>query len=262
VIEKVRAQNKRGFSLIALIMVLVLLGIVVGGITAYITEALFYSVSNLNNAKALYMAQAGIMKALAVYKNTGSFTTERNVNVSGEFYYHAGTSAGFLSVNASSPVISTKQLRNIFIKNLNSVASITITSMVVEWTFGGTISDVKLGNIFVWAGSASSPATLTLSPSLTLAPGDSYTSQNDQIWRFSNALSGDVLCTFNFSDGTSRTCYLMRNGGGANNEFPVKATGESRSGATVVARRTLIATYDIGTGKITSWQESQDHIIP
>lgn len=255
-------MNRKGITLVAVIMVIVLLAIIVGGITSYIFEGLSFNVSNINQEKALYMAQAGIMKGLAVYKNTGLFAIERNINVAGEFYYHLGTTSGFLSIDASAPKISSKQLREVHIKNLDSTTAITITSIIVEWAFGGNITSVKLGNTFVWSGSLTSPANITLSPAITLNPGQSYSAQNDQIWRFSNALSGDIICTFIFSGGTSRKCYLLKNGGGANNEFPLAATGEIRSGAAPVARRTLIATYDIGTGNITSWQESQNHIIP
>jgi hypothetical protein len=35
-----------------------------------------------------------------------------------------------------------------------------------------------------------------------------------------------------------------------------------RSGAAIVARRTLVATYDTGTSGITSWEESPTHIMP
>jgi len=257
--EKIR---DKGVTLVSLVMVMGVLAIIVVGIVSYIVNGLLYNLSNIEQEKALYMAQAGVMKGLATYINTGSFTTERNVNVTGEFYYEMGTPASFFLVDASNPKINSKQLRDIHISNLNSTSSITITSMIVTWTFGGNITSVKLGNTFVWNGTAASGTTLTLSPSFTLAPGASFTAQNDQIWRFTNEITGDVKCTFIFSDGSQSTFYLLKGGTSANNEFPITATGEVRSSGSTVARRTLVATYDIGSHNITSWEESQNHIYP
>lgn len=253
-------MKRKGLALVVLIMIIVLLAIIVFAVTVQIIEGLRFNVSTANNEKALCMAQAGIMEAIAVYKNTGLFAIERNVNVTGEFWYQLGTTSSFLSVDASVPKIDAKQLRGIPMKNLNSSTAITITSLIVEWTFGGNITSVKLGNKFLWSGTSVSPASITLSPSLTLNAGQAYTAQNDQIWRFSSTISGDCLCTFILSDGTRRTCYLMKDNKGANNEFPITATGEIRNGAAFLAKRTLIATYDVGTGNITSWEESQSHL--
>jgi len=251
-------KNNRSIVLVELILIIVALGIIVFGITSYISQGLLYNLSNINQEKALFMAQAGVMKGLADYNNTGEFTTEV-FNVAGEFWYKLGKSSSFLLVDASTPKINKKnELWNIPIRNLNSTNTITVTGMVVEWSFGGNFLALKVGGSTLWSGTLASPATVNLSPVLTLNPRRSST----PLWGFSNTPGGDVICTFIFSDGSRSKFYLLKNGGGCNNEFRITATGEIRSGASVLARRTLIATYDAGTAKITSWEESQSHIIP
>jgi len=255
-------MNKKGIVLIGVIIIIVALSIVALGITIYISEALRANVGNINQTKALYMAQTGIMRAIVDYRDGGSWNPAQNVNVEGGFYYHLGKNANFLLVDASAPKISGKKLIKIPIQNINASSSITITDMIVSWGFGGSLVGVKLGNTLVWSGTASSPASLNVTD-LTIASGTSYSGYNDQEWEFSTAsIIGDVVCTFILSDGSQIKSYLIKNDLSGSKEFSITATGEVRSGTAVQARRTLNATYDIGTSKITSWQESQNHINP
>ncbi|MBU1090366.1 MAG: hypothetical protein KKC42_00795, partial [Candidatus Omnitrophica bacterium] len=182
-------------------------------------------------------------------------------NVSGEFYYHLGEDANFLYVDATNPSISKKIIKNIPIKNINATDTITITDLVLSWSFGGDINVVTLGGTSVWTGRASSPANINIAD-LAIASDAAYSNTDDQIWEFSRNVAGDLAVSFVFSDGSSYKTYLLKDGLGWDKAFSIKATGEIRSGAAVEARRTLLATYDIGTDNITSWEESQEHIIP
>ena len=146
-------------------------------------------------------------------------------------------------------------------QNINETDSITITDLVVSWTFGGNITEVTLAGSSVWTGTQSSPATLDITDT-ALDSEDSYADDDDQIWEFSSTISGDIICTFIFNDGSQVKAYLLKNDLSGNSEFSITATGEVRSGSTVLSRRTLTASYDTGTSEITSWQESQDHMIP
>jgi len=258
-------MNNKGIVLIVIVIVIALLGIVAVGVTSYITEALQFNVMNINQEKALYMAQAGIMAAIVDYSDDGAWSPAQNINVTGEFYYHVGEDqdVNFLIVDASNPETSGggKHLRKIPIHNIHSADSITITDMVVSWTFGGNITKVKLDGTTVWDSTAASPASLNITD-FSIASGVSHTGNNDQKWEFSQAISGDVIVTFIFSDGSQRKVYLLDDDLGVDNDFSITATGEIRSGATIEARRTLIATYDVGTSELTSWEESLNHIIP
>lgn len=257
-------MKNRAIVLIEVIIIIIALAIVALGIATYITEGLRYNISNINQDRALYLAQAGIMQAVATYINTGSWSAMRNVNVAEGLYYHVGGgSSDFLLVDASDPMAVHKDLYSIPIKNLSLNSAITITSMVVTWNFGGRISRVRLGGTWVWSGSQYSPANLDIAD-FTLLAGAEYSTYWHQTWNFSSQIPAgfSVTVTFTFSDGTSRKVVLAQNQRAGNKEFSIKATGEVRSGNKVEARRTLVATYDTNTGKITSWEETQDHIIP
>lgn len=256
-------MNNKSFVLIEVIIIIVLLAIVALGIATYVTESLRYNISNINQDKALYLAQAGIMRAIVDYKNNGSWSPMQNVNVAEGLYYHiGGGSSDFLLVDASDPIVVNKDLYRVPIKNIGSNA-ITITDMIVTWNFGGNISKVKLGGSWVWIGSQPSPANLDITD-FTIPAGTEYVSFNLQDWNFAYIIpvGFTTVVTFIFSDGSSRKVILAQNQRAGNKEFTVKATGEVRSGNKVEDRRTLVATYDTNTSTITSWEETQDHIIP
>jgi len=258
-------MKRKGFTLIGVLVVVVLMSVVALGIVVYIFEDLRLSISNINQEKALYMAQAAIMLAIVDYEDGTLWDSAQNVNPTGEFYYHLGRDANFLQVDASAPSISAGTLDTIPIKNVNASASITITQMIVEWDFGGNITEVTLGGTSVWSGTATTGQTLDITD-FVITSGTAYTTATDQAWTFANSASGDIVVTFIFSDSSTYKLYLTKDSSGitvsGNHEFSITATGEIRSGANVEARRTLVATYDDGTNEITSWQETQNHIIP
>ena len=133
--------------------------------------------------------------------------------------------------------------------------------MVVSWTFGGNLTGVTLEGSSVWGGTQSSPATIDITDTV-LDSEESHQGANDQMWNFSSSISGEIVCTFIFSDGSQVKAYLLKDDLSGNKEFSITATGEVRSGSRVLARRTFTASYDTTTSEITSWQESQEHIIP
>lgn len=251
---------KKGMVLIQVIMIITLLSVFAAGIVLYGAQSLLFNISNVEQEKALFMAQSGIMRAIVDYKSDGLWTAGRNVYVADGFYYHSGTAANFLWVDTSDSQKSGKTLKRIPIKNINAADAVVITNMVVEWDFGGNITDVSLGGASLWSGTAVSPAALDISD-LTIAANTAYTSGNDQQWTFSNAPSGDIKVKFVFSDGSSFRVYILRDGLTADTSFSVTSTGEIRNGAAVAAKRTLSAVYDTGTNRIISWNEIQSHII-
>ncbi|HOX55153.1 MAG TPA: hypothetical protein PLC32_06885 [Candidatus Omnitrophota bacterium] len=257
-------MQNRAIVLIEVIIIIIALAIVALGIATYVSEGLRYNISNINQDKALYLAQAGIMQAVATYINTGSWSAMRNVNVAEGLYYHVGGgSADFLLVDASGPIAVNKEFYAVPIKNISLNSAITITNMIVIWNFGGNILKVRLGGSWVWNIPVASPANLDIMD-FTIPAGTEYASYSHQDWAFSKQIPAglSITVTFIFSDGTSRKVVLAQNQRAGNKEFSIKATGEVRSGSKVEARRTLIATYDTNTSTITSWEETQDHIIP
>lgn len=252
--------DSKGIALVVLILIIVLIVIVMAGLTGFVFESLRLSTFKEQELKTIYLAQAGVMSAIVDYRDGGIWAKATNVNVTGNQYYHIGKDANFLWVDPSSPRVVGSNLKKIPIQNVNSASSITITQLTLNWTFGGNITKVTIGGTQVWNGTASSGSTLDITD-LTIAAGVSYFGINDQQWDFSGgSVSGDVICTFIFSDGSQRKAYLLKAGKSANKEFSITATGEVRGNATW--RRTIEATYDTGTSKITSWQERWGHIIP
>lgn len=258
-------MNNKSIVLIEVIIIVVLLAIIALGIATYVTEGLRYNISNINQDKALGMAQAGIMRAIVDYKDDGRWSAAENVNVVEGLYYHiGGEKANFLLVDASSPRVAGQELHNIPISNINTTNSIRITNMVVSWSFGGSLRMVWVADGSpVWSGTKSSPANLDI-VDVTIPAATAYTALRDQAWQFSsNIPSGfSMTVTFIFSDGSSQKVIIAQNQRAGNKEFSIKSTGEVRSGSKVEARRTLIATYDVKVNRITSWEETQDHIRP
>jgi len=98
---------------------------------------------------------------------------------------------------------------------------------------------------------------------LTIPANTTYGGTNDQYLQFSVNVPASitVMVTFNLSDGSYFKKYLVIGGEVTNNEFSLKATGKIQGGSSIETRkRTIIATYDVGTNKITSWEESQQHL--
>lgn len=256
-------MNRKAITLIVLVMIIALLGIIVAGIMSYTAEGLFFVTSNVNNEKAFYMAQAGIMRAIADFHNSGNvswnYVTTQNVPAGSEFFYRVGEAANFFLVDASNSMLGGSTLQGIPIKNINSANSITITSMIMEWSFGGNITGITLGGSSVWSGTAASGASLNITD-FTLTAGQSFSADANQAFQFSNAISGNIIATFIFSDGSQYRAYLLKNSLCAARAFSIKATGEVKAGTRLEARRTLAAVYDSGTNNFISWEESQNHL--
>ena len=257
-------MNNKGIVLIVVVIVIALLGIVAIASTTYITEALRFNTTNIDQGKAFYMAQAGVMAAIVDYSDGDAWSPVQNVNVTGEFYYHVGEDMNFFRIDASSPTLfsGNRRLRNITLYNANASSNIVLDAITISWdTDGGeTLTNIDFaGGSDEWIGSVSSGQSISLS--YTFIAGSSYSLQLD--WSVGDDLSGKTITAqFDFSDGSSRSANLLDFGSGGNDEFSITATGEVRTGAVVEARRTLSATYDVGTSEITSWEESLNHIIP
>ncbi len=268
-------MRNKGIALAALIIIMVLLAIIVFGVTLSITEGLRFNISNINNEKALCVAQAGMMSGLVDYLADGLISPQSNINVNppSEFYYSVGESSSFMlidgsNVRANGRVVNTWPIKNF---NFDPASSIVINSIVVEWDYAANLVNMKIGNNYILkSASLSSPATINSancfggSIPLSIQGNTTYSGTNVQYLSFSANIPANltVSLTFNFSDGSFLKKLLINGGKVTNNEFSLRATGKIGSGSSALARRTLTATYDVTTNKITSWQESTKHIIP
>ncbi|MEI8175795.1 MAG: type II secretion system protein [Candidatus Omnitrophota bacterium] len=255
------AGKSSAFALIALIMIMVLVGIIVAGLTAFVSQSIQRSVAGAEAAKTIYLAQAGIFRALADYRTAGSWSEALNVNVDGKGYYHVGRDSDFLLADASAVHANGRVINAWPLRSLSGSSVIAATSMTVEWSFGGMLTRAKIGDQVVYSGTGvSSPATIALNPAFALGPGDVFTGDNHQYLQFDTNVNGSAAVRLLFKDGSSAKIALLKNGLCGNREFSVTATGEFRGSSTW--RRTVQATYDTGSGTITSWQESPAQITP
>jgi len=266
-------MRKKGIVLIEIIMIIVLLTVVIVGITSYIMESLRYNVSMMNSDKALYMAQAGVMSVISDYQIDNIVTAPLysvNVNSPSEFYYSIESNSNFLIIDGSLCKANGRVINHWPLQNISSTTPVVLDHVTITWDFPANLMSMKLGNQFIFKnGSLSSPALINNingysgTIPLTIPAGTSYLGPNDQYMHFdANIPAGiTVSVVFNFSDGTAYSKTLVKSGNTTNSEFTIKATGKILAGIAPIRRRTLLVTYDIGTQKITSWQETQSHIM-
>lgn len=262
-------SDDKGIALIAVIIIILITAIAVLEVASFISNALALNVVKGSMEQAIYAAQAGIYAAIYDYLLDPTLpywikvTTPQNI--SGNIYYKVGKDANFLLVSAVAAQRSSTTLRNISLFNINETQPITVNKMKVEWSnFSSTLREIRLGGAVLWSGSSPSGTIITLSSPFTLIPKQFFAGRGDNTWRFANNIPAGavIIATFIFDppsgDGSSRKAILWTSGAGRKNEFSVSATGEARG--KIAWKRTVEATYDAGSGVITSWQEIERHL--
>lgn len=251
------SRNKKGVALILVIVIMLLSGIFIFSITMFIRESLDLALVKENQIKAINAAQCGLYKAVEDFRRLGYYNTETNTVIFGNEYYSIGQAANFLQVNASAVKFESggMAINNTSLKNIRGASSIALASVKITWT-PNTLSE-HLTNITIggasWAGSVNSGSTAPLNYTLTAGSAATLRMQWDAV-----ITAKTVVCEFTFSDGSSVTCNILTNGLTSPNCFTIKSTGSVVSNITW--KRTLLATYDVTTGKVTSWNETNSHI--
>jgi len=254
-------MNKRGIILVEVIIIITLLAVIVSGVTIYIAETLRFDVVTIQQDKALYAAQAGVMRSIVDYELNGSITAVTDAQIEGDLYYTTGGAGMFFLADASSPdILANRFLRGISMTNLSSTDDLTITHMQVSWTpdSGENLIGIDFGRATVeWSGTAASGTNLDMID-YTIAAGDT---END-IWLDwevgSDITAMTISALLTFSDGSTLEIVLLDEGSGSSNAITITSTGIVVAADTW--RRTLEAAYDVGTSEIISWDESQDHL--
>ena len=265
----------KGITLILVILVMTVVSIAVLGIATFITNTVNFVNMERSSEQAYYAAKAGVFDAIADYENVyGGYPNACLSERWGakDYLLVDATKASRRSENTSEDgQDETHQLTGIDFKSLRDPSvhgivarDVTITSIKVEWSFGGTLQGIVLGGASRWTGSAATGVTAQLSPALTIGPGQFCFSgtvwEANNRWLFSTRVpnSSSVTMTFYFSTQASSQTYSRRivildgSGRAGNAEFCIRSEGFSTDGRT---RRTLEANYDVMTKKITSWQE-------
>jgi len=174
-------MNNKGIMLIGVIIIIVALSIVALGIVVFLGENLRLDTARINQARAFYAAQAGVMKAIVTYRNSGSLSAETNTQLFGNTYYSIGGSGMFFIANCSNPtIIASRKIKNISMTNVSSTQSLTITHMQVSWAPDGgeTLTSIDLGRgTTEWTGTATSGTNIDMTD-YTIGPG---VTEND-VW--------------------------------------------------------------------------------
>lgn len=260
--------HAKGIALIVVIILILIVAITVLGIATFISHGLILNVVKASMEQAIFAAQAGIYASLYDYLQYPAEAywtkTATPQNISGNIYYSAGKDANFLLVSAANSERNGRILRRIPLSNLNATDTITINKMKVEWSnFGGTsLRVIQLGGITRWSGSAGSGTTVALTSPFPLNAKEFTSTSDANTWQFSANIPANAIIKVTFifdpptGDASSRKAILY--GAGKKNEFSIIATGEVQG--TTNWKRSLEATYDAGSGLITSWQEIESHI--
>jgi len=252
---------KKGFALIAVVFIIVIVGILAASTASFILESLRYNVVREHREQCINLAQAGIYKAIYDYRTNGSYSSSE-VNVVGNQWFIVGSGlANYLLLDTSGATIAGKNLMGFDVENINALETLTIDAIVVTWDPvlpGETVDQVHLDNSLEWTGSAVSGATLDIN-NTDIPPAGTLT--NNRIL-FSDVGMGSktfITIKFIFTDGSETQDIQVVPA--ANNAFQLIATGKIDDGSTIYMRRTILAAYDIDTNEITSWKEIYDHIM-
>ena len=256
-----KVVNNKGFVLLGVIIIIVLLAIIALGIVIYISEGLRLNITRNNQERALYAAQAGIMKAIVDYENNGSISAQTNIQIVGNTYYSIGGAGMFFLADCSNPmIIADRKLKNISMTNVNDAEDLTITHMQISWTLDGgeNIISIDLGRaVAEWTGTAQSGTNIDMTD-FTIPAG---TTENDVWldWEVGSHISSmTITAIITMSDGNTVEIVLLDEGHGSSNAIIITSTGKVVTPDTW--QRTIKAGYDIGTSEIISWDESQNHL--
>ncbi|MBU2251760.1 MAG: hypothetical protein KKH25_05835, partial [Candidatus Omnitrophica bacterium] len=215
-----------------------------------------------NQQTALYAAQAGVMAAVADYKNDGLVTAQTDTQIAANTYYSFGGSGMFFIADCSSPsIVADRKIKNISMTNVGAT-DLTITHMQVSWTpnNGENLINIDLGRATSeWSGTAPSGTNIDMID-YTIPAG---TTENDVWldWSVGSSISSKTISVVvTFSDGSTVEIMLLDAGLGSANAMMITSTGKVVAPDTY--RRTLKAAYDVGTSEIISWEESQEHLMP
>lgn len=278
-------SNKKGIAIITSIVIVLVLSIVVLGIVSFASNGIYLNTARAATGTALAAAQAGVYAAIVYYRgHTTSMNSVRNIDVSpgvtpmvSSYNYGISTanSANNLLLDAAHTQFApgggiNRQIQRIGHSNI-SASTLTIYRVRVEWqNFAGnpSLTQIYLCGASRWTGAQNVSGTIiTLSsPYCPLVASTSYTVATQNYYLFSIAIPRDavIIVTYYFSltdDTNSRRAiiYNYNAGFGGNNEFSIRSTG-MRTIGNDVSRQTIEATYNIDAGRITSWEDSQNHI--
>ena len=265
-------KNKKGIALIAVIMLIAVVTVTVGGIASFVANNLVLSATRAARTKALYAAQAGVYNAIYASRySNADWKKNRDIQLCQGVSYSYGQEANFIRVDATAPRLgnwftsgppgpgSFGVVERLSFRNTSS-ETITMNRIKFEWYNVNDPSFVFRGirmGASRYIGHVPSGQIIDLSPFYVMQPNSGI----GDVWLFfSKSVPTDIvlIVTFYFTDASARKAVLLNNSRSGNNEISVTSTGKVSGNP--VFKRTIEATYDFSMGTITSWQEVETHI--
>lgn len=259
-------KKDKAIALIAVILLVLIVSAAVLALAVLLSTELNSGPAISAMDQALFAAQTGVYRFIAEYKLRPARLSTYGSSLPGNCQYFCQNQIDFLIVDADNPQIASSGGTNNLLQNIPIASlyagTLSIISIKLEWDFGGTMNKVSINNKNVWTGNAASGAVINLSSPVNISGTDPMTWIGNNSWRFSNSIANNstIILTINpGSPNQSRRIYLYNKGRSGNKEFAITCTGRVIKGASW--KRTIKATYDIGVDRITSWQESVNHVI-
>lgn len=244
-------------------MLIVFASIVVLGVSSFIVAQVSHQEANSTKEKCLHLALAGLNYALYQYRQSGALASGQ-VNIDANNYFVLNTTGGggaasSLIINATASSVggpSNRDLLNVTLKNSSLTQSIIIDRAIVTWNLAvRRMQQIVIAGSTRWSGSVASPANVDIT-NFTLNPNTTYALTRI---RWNASMNGrTITLQFVMSDGSiTSVCTVLptpaaacQTGGGV---LTVRSMGKT-SGSNIY--RTIQASYDNSTGKVTSYNET------
>lgn len=264
--------KKKGFTLIASVILIIFTSITALSLSTFIVQRFTQNETETRTLRAIYLAQAGINDALYWYRQrdrtaNGAVTLGQvNIDANNSFVLSAND-ADLLMVNTSgsnlAPATGTvilryRQLRGWNIQNATNSRTITIVSMTVTWN--GVPTDRRLQQVWLsgaqrWPpgggnGAAQSGDNCNIN-NFTLNRTPSIYSNNRLIFNY-NMTGATVDVQFFMSDGSNKTITLYTLPVPNTYNFNVNSLGQT-IGSNLT--RTVRAEYNARTGRVADYRE-------
>ncbi|MFH1504330.1 MAG: hypothetical protein ABIH08_02940 [Candidatus Omnitrophota bacterium] len=161
---------KKSFALISAIILIVWTSIAVLGLSFFIIGNLEKLSVQESVLKSVYLAEAGVHRALYFFRENGFFSLGEHIAGTNEKCVLSGDDAGLLIIDVSTTELKSKknscEIEKIFVRSAVDSRSPVITDVVVTWDDGSLqLKKIEIGKSKVWQGSdpAVSPANCDIS---------------------------------------------------------------------------------------------------
>lgn len=250
--------------MIVAVMMMVIAGVAIFGVTTFLLQRSKYSLARSDSFNAKYLAQAGVHWAVYQYRQhdlttTGYFSLGQQ-NVDGNtFMLTSNNQADLLMVNTRTTSLNPngRRVQNFQLQNATNTINnnIVVTRMIVSWTGGGRLQEIRLNNLRLWTGNALSPVNADLSPDFTLVsttPPILYSGTNNRLIFSIDKTGSTVDVQFILSDGSIRSETIFSNPSTNKFNFWLNSKGQIAVGG---INKTIRAEYNANTAKLSNYYE-------